>query len=260
MSAGGKKTIAGRVRGLHDRVYAAVCGRHPDVLPWHAQWVGARELYADLARVLPGFEGRVLDCGCGGKPYARWLGPRVTEHVGIDLAEGPGVDHVIEPGGAWPFEDASFDAVLCTQVLEHVADLEHFLGELRRVLRPGGRLVLTVPFVYDEHGRPHDYRRLSLPGVRALFEPDYEIDDLHAQGAIGSSLGLLFLNWCEAQANRWRPLTALKMLLLPVWVLFCLVVNLAGWILDRLDGTGAFYANVFLSGRRRQEAPRMTKP
>jgi len=70
----------------------------------------------------------------------------------------------------FPFDDASFDAVLCNQVLEHVFTPDAFLKEIARVLRPRGRLLLTVPFVWDEHEQPYDYARYSSFGLSALLE------------------------------------------------------------------------------------------
>ena len=68
-----------------------------------------------------------------------------------------------------PVADASFDAVLCTQVLEHVADPLAVLSELRRVTRPGGQLLLTVPLVWPLHEEPYDFFRYTPHGLRHLL-------------------------------------------------------------------------------------------
>ena len=73
-------------------------------------------------------------------------------------------------GRRFPFDDARFESVLCNQVLEHVFNPEEFIAEIHRVLTPGGRLILTVPFVWDEHEQPHDYARYSSFGLRSLLE------------------------------------------------------------------------------------------
>jgi len=72
-------------------LYNRVCGVHPKLYPWHFQWLAVKYLYADLARVLPGFHGNVLDVGCGDKPYKLWLSEDVS-HIGIDICEGSFVD------------------------------------------------------------------------------------------------------------------------------------------------------------------------
>jgi SAM-dependent methyltransferase len=97
---------------------------------------------------------RVLDVGCGnGRAAGRWLNPRVGEYVGVDVsplaveaARELGLDaRVIEDATALPFADASFDLVVCIEVLEHLLRPDHAVQEIRRVLAPGGVFVATVP-------------------------------------------------------------------------------------------------------------------
>ena len=233
----------------YDRIYSALCGKHPNIRPWHFQWLSGKDLYRDLKRVLPSVKGRVLDVGCGHKPYESWLA-RTASLVGVDVFPGPRVDFQIVPGKPWPLGSGEFDAVLCTQVLEHVQDFEHVLAELDRTLKPEGNLVLTVPFAYNVHDA-HDYRRFSAQGVRQLFEDRYEIIQLKGQGGVGSTVGLLVLNWTEATFNSSKGGRLLKGLALPLWVLFSALVNLAGWIVDSLDHTQSFYSNVILVARKR---------
>jgi SAM-dependent methyltransferase len=102
---------------------------------------------------------RVLDLGCGTGRFVAALRDAGADAVGVELAEtalrrarlnAPGADlRLVEPDGSLPLEHGSVDLVWCSEVLEHVADTEHVLLEVRRVLRPGGRLLVTVPF----HGR-----------------------------------------------------------------------------------------------------------
>jgi len=239
-----------RLGNLYDRIYSLMCGKHPNVRPWHFQWLPVKDLYADLRRVLPQLSGKVLDVGCGDKPYKGWLS-RADLCVGLDVASGPGVDVIAEPGKPWPLETASFDALLCTQVLEHVADLPFVLGEIHRVLKPGGQLAATVPFTYNEHGSPWDFRRFSVHGVKQLFSVHYEITEIKPQGALGSTLGTLLLNWLDATMNQWKVTRISKGFLLPVWVLFSAMVNLIGWLLDKADRTRAFYGNVLVLATKR---------
>ena len=72
-------------------------------------------------------------------------------------------------GQAFPFDSESFDSLVCNQVLEHVFTPTEFVRELNRVLKPGGHLLLTVPFVWDEHEQPYDYARYSSFGLLALI-------------------------------------------------------------------------------------------
>jgi SAM-dependent methyltransferase len=115
----------------------------------------------DLLGVWPG--GRVLDAGCGIGRLMLRLQRRGCETVGVDIVRRDllaGQRHLagLEPlasfvegdGGRLPFADASFDLVACTEVLEHCADANLALRELARVLRPGGRLVVSVPDTLPE--------------------------------------------------------------------------------------------------------------
>jgi SAM-dependent methyltransferase len=124
-----------------------------------------------MAAAAPELHGRLLDVGCGRKPYRQLF--QVDEYVGLEIdsvetrARGQ-ADHYYD-GRTFPFPDGRFEAVICNQVLEHVFNPHEFVQELARVLSPGGRLLLTVPFVWDEHEQPHDYARYSSFGLRHLL-------------------------------------------------------------------------------------------
>ena len=126
--------------------------------------------------------GRLLDVGCGTKPYAT-LFPS-WEFIGIDVpdsgrpVEGKEVDAWFD-GLTIPYADESFDAILCTEVLEHAVEPDRLVGEMWRVLRPGARMLVTVPFMWGEHEVPFDFRRYSREGIRGLLERrGFEILDL----------------------------------------------------------------------------------
>lgn len=119
---------------------------------------------ADLAAASSLFSGRVLDVGGARRrgafrppPGVRWvvadLERRHRPHVGADVE-------------ALPFRDGVFDAVKATELLEHVPRVDRALAECRRVLRPGGHLVITVPFLERLHGDPGDYARYT----RSMWE------------------------------------------------------------------------------------------
>jgi SAM-dependent methyltransferase len=237
------------IGGLYNKAYGKLCGVHPHFYPWHFQWLATKDLYADLRRILPRLKGRVLDVGCRDKPYEAWL-ELADECFGIDISPGPKVDLVIEPGAPWSAASASFDAAICLQVLHYVADLKNFLGEIDRVLKPGGTLVLTVPFAYNQHTLVNDYWRFSVDGMRESFAVRSEIVEIKPQGGIGSTMGLLLLNWLDSMLNQYQPTRFMKGFLLPVWIIFCAVINALGWLLDGVDRTRTFYSNVLLVARK----------
>ena len=141
-----------------------------DPKPW--AWERRRALLLAEAR-----QGeRVLDLGCGAGRFVAALLDAGTDAVGVELADGalerarrnvPGAElHALAPDGAIPLEDASVDLVWCSEVLEHVPDTAGLLSEARRVLRTGGRLLVTTP--------SHDLPRralLALARFDAHFDP-----------------------------------------------------------------------------------------
>jgi SAM-dependent methyltransferase len=111
---------------------------------------------------------RVLDVGCGDKPYYPFFAELASEYVGVD-ANHPDAD-LRAPVERIPVEEASFDLVLCTQVLEHVDDPAAVVRELHRVVKPGGRVLASTHGVQVYHPDPVDLRRWTHEGLRRLFE------------------------------------------------------------------------------------------
>ncbi|MEP7056562.1 MAG: class I SAM-dependent methyltransferase [Caldimonas sp.] len=135
-------------------------------------FLARRQLWREIAAASPSLSGPLLDVGCGTKPYRDLFDTDV--YVGLEIdsvaARTRGVADAFYEGDRFPFQNAEFRSVLCNQVLEHVFRPERFIGEIRRVLASGGTLLLTVPFVWDEHEQPYDYARYSSFGLKALLE------------------------------------------------------------------------------------------
>ena len=135
----------------------------------------ASSIWNDLAGELRTVRGTLLDVGCGAQPY-RTLVPPEVRYIGIDTADAkdrfgyhiPDTEYFT--GERWPVDDAVADTVLCTETLEHVLYPLGFLAEAERSLRPGGRLILTVPFAARWHYVPFDYWRFTPSGLKHLLE------------------------------------------------------------------------------------------
>jgi SAM-dependent methyltransferase len=106
----------------------------------------------------------VYDIGCGQKPFADVLKGRVKAHIGVDLADGfYGPTQVDLIGTAYdvPAPDRSADAIILSQVIEHLETPLLAMKEASRLLKPGGILFLSFPFLYPHHAPPHDYLRYT---------------------------------------------------------------------------------------------------
>jgi SAM-dependent methyltransferase len=131
-------------------------------------------IWRDLRPLLANESGAVLDVGCGEQPY-RSLLTRARSYQGLDIAEADErfgyarPDTLFVSGYPWPVADSSADLVLCTEVLEHVLEPVELLQEVKRCLRPGGRLLMTVPFAARWHFVPYDYWRFTPSGITYLL-------------------------------------------------------------------------------------------
>ncbi len=136
-------------------------------------FLARRVLWREIEAASRNLSGDLLDVGCGTKPY-RELFRTHAVYVGLDIdspaSRERGIADTLYDGGCFPFDSGRFQAILCNQVLEHVFTPHEFLEETRRVLSTGGRLLLTVPFVWDEHEQPYDYARYSSFGLKFLLE------------------------------------------------------------------------------------------
>lgn len=130
-------------------------------------------LYTNIKKYSSEIKGIVLDVGCGRKPYRSLF--NVESYIGMDI-ENEGHDHTNEDidifydGVLFPFSENFFDSIISNQVFEHVFEPDIFLLEIKRVLKPKGKLLLTVPFAWDEHEQPNDFARYSSFGIKYQLE------------------------------------------------------------------------------------------
>jgi SAM-dependent methyltransferase len=137
---------------------------------------------------------RVLDFGCGDQPYRAIFGTDV-DYIAADLPGNPDADIVID-GGRVGLPDESVDLVFSSQVLEHVADPGAYLAECRRVLRPGGTLLLSTHGVMFHHPHPTDFWRWTTEGLASVVDDSgLRLNSLTPlMGAVPLGLWLLMLN------------------------------------------------------------------
>lgn len=214
--------------------------------PLHPQWFMFRDQRRDRQWVRDRAHGRVLDVGCADS-WARDVLAH-CDYIGLDYpTTASGLygtrPQVFADGARLPFVAASFDTVLLLEVLEHVAEAPQVLAEISRVLKPGGVLLTSMPFLYPLHDAPHDYRRYTAPGlVHALARVGLQPGPVVVRNGGFKVVALLGAIACaefvvEAmKGRRWRLLIA------PLVLLAIPLINILGWVFA-LPGSGTMLAS-----------------
>jgi len=195
------------------------------------------ELIAEQAAKLPRVR-NLLDVGGRGKPYASFFSGCVTNHYVLDVAPASSVD-VVGDARDMPFSDVSMDVVLITQVLEHVPDPVAVIGEIRRVLKPGGTLLLSVPSIFPQHGSPGDYWRYMPQGLQWILR-DFESVNVRGEAGTIPSIFLVLNVYLQLVTG---PLPLLQELLR--WTI-CPLNNLAGLLAGKVYRGDQFASNYFV--------------
>jgi SAM-dependent methyltransferase len=182
----------GRLRASRDRKECAVASR-----------LAVDRTAAVYAEQIPAHcRGKLLDLGCGFVPLHGVYAPHVSGSVCVDwpktLHRSPNLDVACDLAARLPFVDASFDTLILSDVLEHVPEPSLLWSEMSRVLRPRGKLLLNVPFLYRIHEAPHDYYRYTEFALRRFAERSgFDVLLLQAIGGVREVLGDLIAKRLE---------------------------------------------------------------
>jgi SAM-dependent methyltransferase len=200
--------------------------------PFYFARAGLAKSISNFSQVL---RGRLLDVGCGSKPYRKLF--TVDEYIGLDIdsenSRNLQVADLFYDGKVFPILSCSFDSVLCNQVLEHVFNPDEFLSEIRRVLKPNGKLLLTVPFVWDEHEQPYDYARYSSFGLKSLLEKNgFYVLEHEKIGADVTIIFQLINAYIFKVIQNWPRLIRL-FLTVSLIALFNILGLILGWLLPK---------------------------
>jgi SAM-dependent methyltransferase len=156
----------------------------------HRAYLNTFLLEASLSRCGKYVHGVTLDVGCGRKPYEKTFFSRATKYVGMDYLTDRSAPDIVGSATDIPLDKESFDTVVCTEVLEHVADPLKALREMHRVLKPGGYLVLSTPMYWPRHEVPYDYFRYPYDGLLHLVkESGFELVELYNRGRSYAFIG-----------------------------------------------------------------------
>lgn len=119
------------------------------------------------------FKGDLYDLGCGEMPYRNWFLQNADRYVGVDWSDTLHelkADIVADLNAPLPIKDMAADTVVSLSVMEHLREPQNMLKEAIRILKPGGSMILQVPFMWWVHEAPHDYYRYTCYGLKYMFE------------------------------------------------------------------------------------------
>jgi len=186
------------------------------------KYVHRKAILSALQESLPLFSGRLLDYGCGRLPYKKYILEHsgVTEYIGLDIETALNYDNV-KPDAVWdgtiiPYPDGSFDVVFATEVFEHVHDLEHALCEIYRVLKQGGILFFTIPYVWPLHEVPNDEYRYTPFALEQIFKrAAFSETEIKPTGGWNATLAQMLGLWVRRKPMAKRKKTMLSYIVRP---------------------------------------------
>jgi SAM-dependent methyltransferase len=177
----------------------------------------------------------VIDIGCGDKPYYPWVADRVKAYIGVDLRAAYPVD-VVAGGERLPFAGQCAEAVIASQVLEHVPEPDKVLQEMRRLLKDEGHIIVSVPCVYAYHPTPGDYWRWTPEGFQTLLErQDFTVEKIWPNGGLLTAASVLLLVPLNVIANKLARRWFLKPLAWFLWGAIA-IQNLLVYQLEKTSG------------------------
>jgi SAM-dependent methyltransferase len=180
----------------------------------------------------------LLDIGCGTKPYRGYLSAQ--HYIGIDLPTyGPQAADLFGSALQLPFRDVSYDAVLCTEVLEHVPDPNRLFREIARLLEPGGVLILTTPQTWGLHLEPFDYFRYTRYGLETLAtSAGLDVQSVQPTCGVWATLGQRAVDaiYTRYGADKPLPIRGMVLMFCAIWLTLALAQDyLGGHQGDTLD-------------------------
>ncbi|MGJ7031688.1 methyltransferase domain-containing protein [Niabella hirudinis] len=220
------------------------------VFPWFPNvdgFIPRTNILEHITHAMGAFSGILLDVGCGYMPYRRYIeaSAAIDRYVGMDLEDATTYKS-IKPDITWdgytiPLPDNSVHSVLLTEVLEHCPYPEKVLSEIHRVLRPGGKVVFTVPFVWYLHEAPFDFYRYTPYAIHKMMKGGHlSVEELYAYGVNTQALMHAYAIWLKRSS--WPK--AIRFLL----YLFSLPLIMLAWYSGKNKKIRDFKNNQMFSG------------
>lgn len=207
--------------------------------PFHPMFWAKQRLDKAVALHSRLAHGVLLDVGCGRKPYEKFFTPFVTKYFGSEYSDRSGFHGNTADfcGDAMqmPLGDESVDTILCTEVLEHVPNPDLVISEFARILRSGGTVIITAPFLFPVHDA-WDFFRYSPDGIPAILKRHgFEIEKVESLSGGGITVAtMLNIFWFHFGFMCTKWLYPIGVLLRPVLLPLIFIINILGWIGDKL--------------------------
>jgi SAM-dependent methyltransferase len=240
---------------MRQKIKELVMALTPEIF-WNPVYLCESSLRLEIEKAIKSFSittsDKWLDVGCGLRPYEHHF-PK-NSYIGVDV-EYSGRDKMLKSpdyfydGNILPFPENSFDGVISTQVFEHVPNTRALIAEIHRVIKPGGGLVVSLPFMWQEHEEPYDFSRFTSFGITELLKQNgFEIESIVKDvGAIESLAVVLNVYIAYNLVPRIRGFGSL------IAFTVGLPIQLIAWTLQRiLPDRGQLYLNLIIRARKMQ--------
>jgi len=213
-------------------------------------------LLQDIKKILVKykFTGNLLDVGCGEKPYQN-LFKNVSSYTGIDFnhyskhsRSAIGHPDIYFPNDyneklALPFIDNSFQNTVSFQVFEHHKNPQKMFSEMFRVLKNGGYMLISAPFLGGIHEEPNDYQRFTKYGLIELLKPyKCEILEIKEQGALFSTISMLLNEYLNSFAVKNKLFYFISVL---IYLPF-LLLSYVSLLLDKIFKSNKIFLNYLI--------------
>jgi SAM-dependent methyltransferase len=216
-------------------------------------YIARANLYKHIKKHALKFRGNLIDIGCGDKPYED-LFKNVTKYEGLEISSSV---HTLTKadfnydGTTLPFNNETYDSIFLSEVLEHVFNPDELLKEINRVMSPNAKLLITVPFVWDEHEQPYDFARYSSFGLHHILKKNgFEIE---VSEKSCTNIGVLFqlLNgYLYKVTYSWNIAFRIA-----IFAILCFPINLIGLILGFLlpNNNDLYLDNIIIATKRKTQ-------
>ena len=213
--------------------------------PFHPQWFVFREQKRTLRRIIHLLYGTVLDIGCADCYLENYLN-KENLYIGLDYLKTTSEMYHTTPtiyGNAHflPIKDSSIDCIALLDVIEHLSEPEKCLREVKRTLKPGGKLFLQVPFIYPIHDAPYDYYRWTYYGLIELTKKyDLKVELSYLQGTIPKTFALITNIGLAKITSDLINFTNIFILIIPFVSIMIFLTNILGLLLSLVCNNNSF--------------------